>query len=90
MRKLRRPAAMKIKSADIVTLPGANLVYKASSHYLKQVFFCEFYEISKNTFFTEHLQRLLLTIIISSLTNRIFYLFHEHLRLFIIHAFINN
>ena len=31
--------------------------------YLAQVFFCEFCEVSKNTFFTEHLRWLLLLII---------------------------
>ena len=32
MQKLQGPAAMKIKSAESVTLPRANLVFKAASH----------------------------------------------------------
>ena len=36
MRKRQGPAVMKIKSAQSVTLPEANLVFKAASHYLKR------------------------------------------------------
>ena len=36
MRKLQGPAVMKIKSAQSVTIPEANLVFKAASHYLKR------------------------------------------------------
>ena len=32
MQKLQEPAAMKITSAESVTLPGANLVFQAASH----------------------------------------------------------
>ena len=37
MQKLRGPTTMKIKSAESVTLSGANLVFKLASHYLKRV-----------------------------------------------------
>ena len=36
MRKLGGPTAMKIKSAESVTLLGANLVFKAAFHFLKR------------------------------------------------------
>ena len=36
MRKLQGPVVTKIKSAESVTLPGPNLVFKAASHFLKR------------------------------------------------------
>ena len=51
MLKLRGPAAMKIKSAESVTLPGANLVFNAASRYLKRVHFKEINPLKFAIFF---------------------------------------
>ena len=46
-------AEIKLRKKTIFMLPGAcNFIKKGT---LAQVFSCEFCEISKNTFFTEHL-----------------------------------